>query len=135
MNQGRIKILTKELKSIGGNWGGPKPFQKHIKAKSLKIVEGETDTKHRKRKKKKTRKESKIRDYNHCPFCGYKLRDYDFWIEEPRDKILECKGCGAVIDVCPCCKSDTWVKNNKCIHANIWGNCGYMGKFEKVVEY
>jgi len=128
----RIKILTKELKKIGGNWGGPSKDQKHIKAKKIKMVNGDEPVKYKKKKKKKTAGQKRNKGYNYCPHCSYKLRDYNFWIETRADRVETCKGCGAKLEICPCCKKDTWVKDNSCKHNEDFQNCGYMGKFEKV---
>lgn len=81
-------------------------------------------------KKLKIKKKREI-DYNRCPFCNKKLRDYEYLVAQPKDRINSCK-CGAVLDFCPSCGNDTWVKNNKCKHNE--EDCGYSGLFEKVQD-
>lgn len=118
-------INNKEKQAAAGNWGHPRKWlKKHTKISDPLIPQ--------RTKGKRKKKIKKIWVWKACPFCGKEIPIDKNYIStdslvffKPRLKYCE---CGAKIDECPCCKKETWLKDDIYKHYKDMFSCGFVGK-------
>jgi len=128
----RRKILTKELKSSGGNWGKPTKSEQ----KNVHIEDIPQTTKPRRKVKKKKKVIKKPWGPTVCPFCmaelpGGEVEDRgNEWIPTEERYASQCPKCDAErVDDCPCCHRSTWQDKSGIYKHQDWvANCGFTGK-------
>lgn len=126
-----ININNKEKQFVGGNWGHPRKFiKKHTEIPNPLIPKEPKIFSSRKYKKK----HKWIDYYKLCPFCLNELKEIGtfkkfnlFLSTKYADKCI----CGAkmIKNGCPCCKNDTWLKDEIYKHKKLsYLNCGFIGR-------